>query len=182
VSDILADVTRDGTLLFGEGYPDRGEDLFSLSPAGDVKPVRVSPGFSEVNGQFSPNARRWAYQSDESGRNEIYVEDYPGGGHRTVVSSEGGTNPVWSHDGRELFCIAGDSVMVAACEVDGTIRGRTKLFDSTAYYFWWHSYDPTPDGKRLLMIRREPGLGRRQLNVILNWTAELQRILPLAGK
>ena len=72
-------ITRDGTLLFGEGYPDHGEDPFTLSPDGKVTPVRVTPNFSELNAQFSPDGRRLAYQSDESGRNEIYVEDYPGG-------------------------------------------------------------------------------------------------------
>jgi serine/threonine-protein kinase len=175
-------MTRDGTLLFGEGYPDHGEDPYTLSAGGKVTPVRVTPNFSEVNAQFSPDGRRLAYQSDESGRNEIYVEDYPGGGHRAVVSSEGGTTPMWSRDGKELFYVAGDAVMVTAIGSGGSIGRGRKLFDRSPYNFFWHSYDPAPDGKRLLMIRRDPGSVPRQLNVILNWDLELQRLLPARGK
>jgi serine/threonine-protein kinase len=175
-------MTRDGTLLFGEGYPDHGEDPFTLSADGKVTAVRVTPNFSEVNAQFSPDGRRLAYQSDESGRNEIYVEDYPGGGHRAVVSSEGGTTPMWSRDGKELFYVTGDAVMVTAVGSGGSMEPGRKLFDRSPYNFFWHSYDPAPDGKRLLMIRRDPGSVPRQLNVILNWDRELQRLLPAGRK
>jgi Tol biopolymer transport system component len=74
-----------------------------LCADGKVAAVRVSRAFSEVNAEFSPDGHRLTYQSDESGRNEIYVEDYPGGGHRVVVSTEGGTTPMWSREGKELF-------------------------------------------------------------------------------
>jgi serine/threonine-protein kinase len=175
-------MTRDGTLLFGEGYPDRGEDLYTLSPKGEVTPVRVTPKFSEVNAQFSPDGRRLAYQSDESGRNEIYVENYPGGAQRVVISTAGGTTPMWSRDGKELFYIAGGSVMAAAEGPGGSLGPPRALFDRADYNFFWHSYDPAPDGKRLLMVRRDAASVPRQLNVILNWNEELQRLLPAGGR
>ena len=171
-------VTPDGTLLFGEGYPDGGEDLYTLSPDGKVAPVRVSRAFSEVNAEFSPDGHRLTYQSDESGRNEVYVEDYPGGGHRVVVSTEGGTTPMWSHDGKELFYVTGEAVMVTAAKSDGSFGLGRKLFDRSPYNFFWHSYDPAPDGKRLLMVRRDVGSIPRQMKVILNWGEELNRLLP----
>ena len=152
-------MTREGTLLFGEGYPDRGEDLFTLQN-GEVKPVRVTAKFSEVSAQFSPDDRRLAYQSDESGRNEIYVEDYPGGANRAVVSTNGGTIPTWSRDGKELFYIAGGAVMVAAVGPGRSFGPPHRLFDRAEYNFFWHSYDPAPDGKRLLMIQTLSCLGK----------------------
>ena len=173
-------IAPDGTLLFGEGYPDGGEDLYTLLPNGTVAPVRVSRSFSEVNGEFSPNAHRLAYQSDESGRNEIYVEDYPGGSHRVVVSIDGGTIPMWSHDGNELFYVSGDAVMVAPTRPDGSFGSARKLFDRSPYNFFWHSYDPAPDGKRLLMVRRDAASIPRQINVIVNWSQELDRLMRVA--
>jgi Tol biopolymer transport system component/predicted Ser/Thr protein kinase len=171
-------IAPDGTLLFGEGYPDGGEDLYTLSPEGKVAAVRVSRSFSEVNGEFSPDGHRLAYQSDESGRNEIYVEDYPGGAHRVVVSTEGGTIPMWSRNGTELFYVSGEAVVVAPAKPDGSFGTARKLFDRSPYNFFWHSYDPAPDGKRLLMVRRDAGSVPRQMNVILNWNEELNRMLP----
>jgi serine/threonine protein kinase len=173
-------IAPDGTLLFGEGYPDGGEDLYTLLPNGKVEPVRLSRSFSEVNGEFSPNGHRLVYQSDESGRNEIYVEDYPGGSHRVVVSIDGGTVPIWSRDGNELFYVSGDAVMVAPARPDGSFGSARKLFDRSPYDFFWHSYDPAPDGKRLLMVRRDAASIPRQINVIVNWSEELDRLIPRA--
>jgi len=170
-------IAPDGTLLFGEGYPDGGEDLYTLSPDGKVAPVRVTRSFSEVNGEFSPSGHRLAYQSDESGRNEIYAEDYPGGANRVVVSVDGGTMPVWSRDGLELFYVTGDGVVVAPARPDGSFGPARKLFDRSPYNFFWHSYDPSPDGKRLLMVRRDAGSIPRQIHVIVNWNEELDLLL-----
>jgi Tol biopolymer transport system component len=175
-------MSPDGTLLFGESYPDRGEAIFALSPGGQVAAVRVSPASNEINPEFSPDGRRFAYDSDESGRHEIYVEDYPGGGRRVVVSAQGGSNPVWSRDGKELFYVTGDAVMTAQARPDGTFAPAHKLFERSPYYFSWHSYDVAPDGKRLLMIHRDAGSVPRQLNVILNWNEELRQRLPLGAR
>ncbi len=171
----------DGTLLFGEGYPNRGEALFTLSPDGRVAPLRVTP-FTAVNALFSPDGRWVAYQSDESGRFEIYAEAWPGGGKHSVVSTEGGITPAWSRDGKELFYVAGDAVMAVPLRPDGSFGAGRKLFDRSGFYFLWHSYDAAPDGKRFLMIHRDAGSVPRQLNVILNWSAELQRLVPPGKK
>jgi hypothetical protein len=170
-------MTPDGTLLFGEGYPTRGEALFTRSPAGQVAPLRVTP-FSNVNALFSPDGHWVAYQSDESGRFEIYVEAYPGGGKRSVVSAEGGITPAWSRDGRELFYVAGDAVVAVPMRPNGSFGAGHKLFDRSGFFFLWHSYDAALDGKRFLMIHRDTGSVPRQLNVILNWSGELQRLVP----
>ncbi len=86
----------DGTLLFLEIVPATGRDLLTLSPDGKVTAARVTPA-NETAGQFSPGgtgSRVWlAYESDESGRSEIYVQSYPGGTNRIPVSTGGGFLP-----------------------------------------------------------------------------------------
>jgi Tol biopolymer transport system component len=164
----------DGTLLYTDIGPKTGRDLWTLSPDGKQSPLRVTP-YNETNGQFSPGppgGQRWlAYSSDESGRNEIYVQSYPDGANRVPVSTSGGMLPMWSPDGKELFYVTGDSVVAVTRQPDGSFSAPRKLFDRSTMLFnhRFHSYGVTPDGKRFLMIRRDPAAVPRQLNVILNW-------------
>jgi Tol biopolymer transport system component len=169
----------DGSILFGEVHPRTGRDLWIVSPDGKTSPVRVTP-FDEVAGQFSPGpaggSPRVAYASSESGRYEIYVQSYPGGGNRVPVSNEGGTWPMWSRDGKELFYVTGDAVVAAAMRPDGSFGAPRRLFDRSNFFFLYRfrTYDVSPDGKRFLMIQRDPASVPRQLNVILNWAEELK--------
>jgi len=167
----------DGTLLFGEGYVNRAEALFTVSPDGRVSPFKVT-AFSNVNALFSPEGHWVAYQSDESGRYEVYVEAYPGGGRRQAVSVDGGIAPAWSRDGKELFYVSGDMVMAAGMRADGSFGPGRRLFDRAPFFFEWHSWDAAPDGKRFLMMHRDLGSVSRQLNVVVNWTADLERLAP----
>ena len=167
-------MARDGTLLYLEFNPKTGTDLWTLSPDGKTSPLRVTPS-NEREGRFSPSvagAPRWvAYTSDESGRNEVYVQSYPAGTNRIAVSGGGGSSPRWSPDGKELFYLTGDAVVAVAVRADGTIGAPRRLFDRSNYYLRY-GYDVSPDGKRFLMIRRDEGSVPRQLNVILNWFDE----------
>jgi eukaryotic-like serine/threonine-protein kinase len=122
-----------------------------------------------------------AYTSDESGRNEIYVQSYPSGANRIAVSSGGGSTPKWSGDGKELFYVTGDAVVAVAMRPDGSFGAPHKLFDRSDYYLKW-GYDVSPDGKHFLMIRRDEGSVPRQLNVILNWSGETERMVPAGNK
>ncbi len=164
----------DGTLLYFEINPKTGVDLWTLSPDGKTSPLRVTP-FNEREGRFSPGASgapRWvAYSSDESGRSEVYVQSYPAGTNRIAVSEGGGSTPMWSSDGKELFYLTGDAVVAVAVRPDGTFGAPRKLFDRSNYYLRY-GYDVSPDGQRFLMIRRDEGSVPRQLNVILNWSDE----------
>ena len=176
-------ILADGTLLYREIHPKTGQDLWTLSKDGKTSPLRVTP-FNETDGQFSPGPEggpRWvAYASDESGRSEIYVQSYPSGANRTTVSTGGGTRPIWSRDGKDLFYATGDAIVAVAIRPDGSFGAPRRLFDRSNYIFKYHSYDISPDGKRFLMIQRDPGSVPRQLNVILNWSDELDRP-PSAG-
>ena len=171
-------VSADGTVLYYEINPQTGVDIWTLSEEEMASPFRVTP-FNEAAAEVSPGSRggpRWvAYTSDESGRQEIYVQSYPSGANRTPVSTGGGFLPKWSRDGRELFYITGDAVAAVAIRPDGSLGAPRTLFDRTNFFFSpveFGSYDTSPDGKRFLMIQRDPGSVPRRLNVILNWADE----------
>jgi serine/threonine-protein kinase len=174
----------DGTLLYVEDQPKTGSDLWTLSPDGKTSPLRVTH-FNEWDGQLSPGPeggpRRLAYASDESGHSEIYVQSYPGGANRIPVSTGGGVQPRWSRDGKELFYITGDAIVAVAIHPDGSFGAPHRLFDRSNFLVsdqLFQSYDVAPDGKRFLMIQRDPDSVPRQLNVILNWTEQLNRLVP----
>ena len=174
-------VLADGTVLYNEINPQTGIDLWTLLPGGlsqegTASPLRVTPS-NERSAQVSPGPEggpRWvAYLSDESGRNEIYVQSYPSGANRMPVSSGGGKLPRWSRDGKELFYVTGDAVVAVAIRPDGSFGAPRRLFDRSKFYTrLFRAYDTSLDGKRFLMIRRDPGSVPRQLNVILNWSDE----------
>ena len=134
-------VLADGTVLYNEVNPKTGVDIWTLSPGGQSQeemssPFRVTP-FNERDAEVSPGPEggpRWvAYSSDESGRNEIYVQSYPSGANRIPVSSGGGNLPRWSRDGKELFYVTGDGVVAVAIRPDGSFRAPRRLFDRTNF-------------------------------------------------
>ncbi len=181
-------ILRDGTLLYLEINPQTSRDIWTVSPDGKATPLRVTP-FNEGEARFSPgltsasgSASGWvAYTSDESGRREVYVQSYPGGKNRKAVSSGGGSQPRWSPDGKELFYVTGDFVVSVAFHPDGSFRAPRRLFDRSKFLvsdYRFQSYQPSADGKRFLMIRRDEGSVPRQLNVILNWSGELDQAGP----
>jgi Tol biopolymer transport system component len=139
--------------------------------------------FREGAPAFSPDGKWIAYVSDESGRFEIYARPFPGPGEKWPISLEGGNEPVWPRNGRELFYRAGDAMM--AVEVQTTpafSAGKPrKLFDK-AYersLALWANYDASPDGQRLLMVRQENASApATHINVVLNWLEELKQKLP----
>ena len=135
---------------------------------------------------FSPDDRWIAYQSNESGRFEIYVLPYPGPGPRIMVSTNGGAEPVWSRDGRELFYRPLDENGLISAKV---MAAESRLFDVPRRLFEGHydrhpystasqrNYDVMPDGKRFIMVRPADA-GRPRMHVVLNWFEELKRLVP----
>ena len=107
-------VGRDGTVLYTEINPKTSRDMLMLSPDGKTTPLRITPA-NEGEARFWPgtfsgsgSAKGWiAYASDESGRREVYVQSYPGAANRIPVTREGGSQPRWSRDGKELFYVTG---------------------------------------------------------------------------
>jgi Tol biopolymer transport system component len=117
------DWSADGRfLLYRNVDPITGSDVWVLPLFGDRKPVPVvQTAASEFGARFSPDGRWIAYHSNESGRNEIYVQPFPGPGPRLQISNEGGDTAQWRGDGRELFYVGlDDRLMAAQLRVNGS--------------------------------------------------------------
>ncbi len=175
------DVSPDGSvLLYREFSSATRGDLKLLPLTGEPTPRTFIAGpFDEDQGAFSPDGRRVAYVSDESGRKEVFVASYPDAAQRIRISSEGGIQPRWSHDGRELFFVAKSTTMMAVPfdPATGTPTGPpARLFDAPiSYVFGSHvplRYDVAPDGRFLIIVRASKG-PPPPLTLVLNWPAML---------
>ena len=171
-------------LIFEDTDPQTRADIWWLAMGRDrtPRPFLRTP-FNETAPRLSPDGRYIAYQSDETGQNEVYVRPFPEGGTTSQVSTEGGIEPVWAPSGRELFYRQGDKVMIVDVPVGSTFTaGRPRvLFEEPDYAFpFFRTYDMSPDGHRFLFV--EPG-GRREaaadLRVVLNWFEELKARVPI---
>jgi eukaryotic-like serine/threonine-protein kinase len=156
--------------------------VLSVDRKGATEPFAETP-FREGAPVFSPDGKWIAYVSDDTGRFEIYVRPFPGPGEKIPISSEGGNEPVWPRNGRQLFYREGDSLMAVDIELTPVFSAGKprKLFDrpyerSVAL---WPDYDASPDGQRLLMVRREmQAPPPTHINVVLNWLEDLKQKLP----
>ena len=168
------------SLVFYEQSPVGGRDIWVLPRGGDASPF-VATAFNERTPLFSPDGRWLAYVSDESGRDEIYVQPYPGPGGKWPISTEGGTEPRWAADGRELFYRLGAKMMVVEVQSEPAFSsGRPQLVFEEPYLtdqFGTSNYDLSPNGQQFLMIKQEQQEGA-SINVVLNWFEELKRLVP----
>jgi serine/threonine protein kinase/Tol biopolymer transport system component len=177
----------DGQLLaFIEVNPTTGRDIWVLR-LGDRKaqPFLRTP-FNETAPRFSPDGRWLAYVSDESGRNEIYVQSYPGPGGQRLISTEGGTEPLWNQNGRELFYRSGNKMMAVEVTTQPSFSAGTPkaLFEGPYQPSpVLNNYDVSPDGQRFLMLKpSEQAASPTQINVVLNWFEELKQKVPPGKK
>jgi len=182
-SKLPYDWSADGRfLLYRSIDPKSGYDLWALPMDGDRKPFPVTQTeFTERDGQFSPDGKWIAYQSDESGRFEIYVQPFPGPGTKTQVSANGGAQARWRGDGKELFYIALDERLMAvpirmASDGKATDAGAPiPLFvthvGGAVQGFFRPWYMVSSDGQRFLMstITEEAA---SPITVLLNWKAK----------
>lgn len=177
----VTDWSRDGRYLLYRSVtttPSADMDIWSVALDGDRTPIAVvRTPFEEGDGQFSPDGAWIAYQSNESGRHEVYVQRFPGSGERLRISASGGVQPRWRADGRELFYLAPDGELMAVpiAPIDGgrslrpgaavpLFHTRLGATQGTAL----HSYLPASDGERFLLdtvVERQAA----PIAVILNW-------------
>jgi serine/threonine-protein kinase len=171
-------------LVYRETSPETGFDIYAAPVNGDQapQPVLVTQ-FNEVSPVLSPDGRWLAYVSDESGRNEVYIRAFREGSARWQVSTGGGTEPVWSRDGRELFYRSGSAFMAAPIEADEAIHvGQREVLFEAPYFrkMRWAQYDVHPDGDRFVVVKTA-GLSNRVV-VVLNWFDDLERRMGVQGR
>jgi hypothetical protein len=168
-----------------EGREERGG--VGAAKDGAPRPL-VQTMFGEANGEVAPDGRWLAYQSDESGRDQIYVRPFPNvSGGRWQVSTGGGRTPLWARTGRELFYRSADgAVMVVQVESGPVWRSSSPAQVLPARYYdgaglTGRTFDLSPDGQRFLMIKEGGGdqtTTPQQIIVVQNWREELKRLVP----
>jgi len=168
-------------------------DLWVLPLEGDGEPQAfLITDAVETHPVFSPNGRWIAYSSDESGDFEVYVRPYPVGPGRWQLSFDGGSQPRWSGDGRELFYRTDDGVMVVSVETESESFGHGRARELVRGSFLggrrgmnlggtvaMSDYDVAPDGQSFVMFPRiSTGIVNNNVTLILNWFEELKRLVP----
>ena len=175
------DWSGDGRYIaFASQNQKTGWNSFALPTFGDKKPIPIVVGaFAELMPKFSPDGRFVAYQSNESGRVEIYVRSFPVASGKWQVSSSGGSDPAWSADGKRIFYRAADQKLMAVeVEAGETFKGGIPqaLFPARVQPgISRNKYVVSGNGQRFLLVAP---LGREALTpttVVLNWSAELGR-------
>jgi len=177
-------VTSDGKrIVFRQGGSGANMDIGMVPVEREGEPELIlQTSFDEHTGMLSPDDRWLAYVSNESGRDEIYVTRFPPSG-KWQISTEGGREPVWSRDGRELFYRNGAKMMAVAISAGPEFSaGKPTLLFEGPYDLkegpGASNYDVAEDG-RFVMIHTEAGsAGPAQINLVLNWFEELKRLVP----
>jgi serine/threonine-protein kinase len=178
-------ITPDGsTVVLGSG------SHLAVAHQGDWKKITYIAQAQGIQGNaaLSPDGRWLAYNSTESGQPQIYVRPFPNvDAGKWQISTDGGVKPVWARNGQEVFYLGlpPDSrfMSVQVRTTDTLIAGNaTKLFDARDYYQSppGRTYDVSPDGQRVLMIKgTQPSESRpARAILILNWFTELQQRVP----
>lgn len=172
-------------LLLRRGKEDGDRDIFAIRPDLDSSPrALVASDFDEVAPALSADSRWLAYVSRRGGQANVYVRPFPEANTETLVSVNGGTEPVWSRSRPELYYRNGVGEMVVVPVLPGPkfeTGPEQVLFSDTEYRrdFFHAAYDVTADGQRFVMIRTsESGSLEEDLIVVENWFEELKRLVP----
>jgi eukaryotic-like serine/threonine-protein kinase len=176
------DWSRDGRFILYEEdtAPDNQRSLWILpvTPGGATPRPYLRAAFNEGNGQFSPDTRWVAFQSDESGRYEVYIDTFPEPRGKVRISTGGGALPQWGAGGRELFYVSPDSMLMSVGFKLGTgslePSAPRALFRLLVIDTDVSPYDAAPDGQRFLVLESAEH-AVRPLTVIVNWPALLNK-------
>jgi Tol biopolymer transport system component len=184
------DWSPDGrVLLYASQDPKTGSDLWALPLAGKGKPFPVvQTSADEREGQFSPDGRWVSYVSNETGIDEVYIRPFPGPGGKRQVSTNGGVDPRWRRDGRELFYVAPDGKLMAVAiqvETDGRTVSPgapvalfpTRFASGANVNVGFNSrpqYAVAPDGRFLMNVTVDDPTPS-PITIVLNWATALKK-------
>ena len=169
----------DGQVLsFSEVNPETGRDILVLEGDGAARPL-VQSRANEGSSRFSPDGDLIAYVSDESGRQEIYLETFPTSGRKWQVSTDGGVRPLWNPTGGELIYRTGTAIVTVAIRAEGEpeLGNPRVLFEIPESYIG--PEDVSQDGQRLVFVDRAtlpPPISH--LVLVQNWAEELKELVP----
>jgi len=154
---------------------------------GKAEPFLVDPKLVQVDPAFSPDGKFLAYDSNESGSDEVFVRPFPGPGGKWKVSTAGGKFPAWSRATHEILFLGGDDhIMAASYTIDGNSfsAGKPRMWSPTPVQRMGveQNFDMSPDGKRVVMFPR-PAAAESQGNLhatfLLNFFDEVRRRVPV---
>jgi Tol biopolymer transport system component len=170
----------DGRILFWHATPDAGYGIWSVSSTGDDPKMILETSNNELQAAVSPDGRWMAYASNFSGHYEVYVQDFPAGNRREVISKDGGTQPQWRGDGRELYYLGADGSIMQVAVAGGDrfsaapAKPLFKTTNSSAFNPYRMDFVPAADGKRFL-VRVPVSREAPAITVVLNWPALLAK-------
>jgi hypothetical protein len=173
------DWSRDGRfIIYADQDATTKADLWALPLFGDRKPLPlVRTEGVDQNGQLSPDGRWLAYTSDVSGREEVYVQEFPNAQGKWQVSTTGGTQPRWRRDGKELFYVARSEELIAVSIKAGVagidVSVRKRLFP-IHIFSEDYAYAVSSDGQRFL-VNSVASDTSQPIVVVINWTAALKK-------
>jgi eukaryotic-like serine/threonine-protein kinase len=173
------------SLAFFENNPTTLRDILVFRVNDRKAQPFLATHFNEGGASFSPDGRWIAYVSNESGRPEVYVQPYPGPGGKWQISSDGGAEPLWNRNGRELFYRNGKKMMTVEITTQPAFAANkpNMLFErdyaASEFPATGIAYDVSSDGQRFLMVKEsDQAAAATQINVVLNWFEELKRLAP----
>jgi hypothetical protein len=158
-----------------------GNDLLALPLEGERKPREiVATVHDELLAAVSPDGRWLAYASTLTGRSEVWVRPYPGPGAPVRVSPDGGIEPAWSRNGRELFYLQENKMMAVPVWIGAQFRfdAPQELFDEQYRHVERPSYDVTSDGRFVMIQLTNAGPTAAGMVVVQNWLEEVKRRVP----
>ena len=167
-------------LVYDMEDPRTRSDLWYLKPkpggSGYESVLFLQTPAAETEARFSPDGQFLAYVSDESGRSEVYVRRFPDGCGKRQISANGGSQPSWRRDGKELFYVEGDTLIsvAVATRPDFSIGGSQRLVKNP-YLAGFAGYVASVDGQRFLVAEPPGSVPAPVIRVVENWFAEFSK-------
>jgi dipeptidyl aminopeptidase/acylaminoacyl peptidase len=178
---VPSDWSRDGRhIVFSTPGSESGSHIWALPLVDNAKPVRLLASEAHLlHGNFAPDGRLLAYSSNESGRFQVYVQTFPLSERKWLVSTDGGYEPRWRSDGKEIYFLSEDRKMMAVQVGSGPSFAVPKTLFQTRVHAGVDvlrtHYVPSRDGQRFLVHTQRADSAPHSITVVLNWTAGIKR-------